>query len=429
MKKIVVVGGGAGGMELVKKLGNKLGKKGRAQITLVDVSSHHIWKPLLHELATGSLDEGVNAIDYQVHGAHNGYLFQQGALTGLNRNTQTITLAPLYNSNGATVLTELELEYDYLVLGIGAVSNDFGIDGVKQHAYSLDLTSQAMTLRERIQHQFMQHANGQRQGQMKMAIVGAGATGVEMAAEMHHMAHALKGYGYNIDEQLLQITLIEASDSVMPALPKSTLRQSVHDKLLEIGVSVRTNTIVTQVNPHSVHTKNGESIDTDLTLWAAGVKAPEVLASLGLKVNRNNQLLVADNGQSHSDARIFAFGDCAAVPQNDGSFLPPRGQTARQMALLVGDNLMALLRNPQAPLKRYVYKDLGSFVNLARFTTVGNMFSHWCGGLQVAGAPARLVYASLYRRHLLTMHGPIKGSLMLLSCGIQSWLRPQLKLW
>ncbi|WP_028115189.1 NAD(P)/FAD-dependent oxidoreductase [Ferrimonas senticii] len=429
MNKIVVIGGGAGGMELITKLGQQLGKKGKAEITLVDLASHHIWKPLLHELATGSLNEGTNALDYQVHGTHNGYLFQRGALTAIDRDNRQVILAPLFDRHGNQVLAERRLDYDYLVIGIGAISNDFGIAGVKEHAYTLDLTEQAMALRERIQNQFMQHASGQRTGKMKVAIVGAGATGVEMAAELFHMANTLRGYGYQLESDLLDLTVVEASDSVMPALPKSELRQAVHDKLIEIGAKVAGNTQVTEVTAQGLTTKNGELIEADLVIWAAGVKAPEVLATLGLEHNRANQLLADASGRSLSDERIFTFGDCAAIPQADGSFLPPRGQTARQMALLVGYNLIRLLRDPEAELDSYVYKDLGSFVNLAHYKTVGNMFSFLRGGLQVVGCPARFVYASLYRRHIIALHGPIKGALMLLLCGLSSVVRPRLKLW
>ncbi|WP_298444894.1 NAD(P)/FAD-dependent oxidoreductase [uncultured Ferrimonas sp.] len=429
MDKIVVIGGGAGGMELVKKLGNKLGKQGSAEITLVDVSSHHIWKPLLHELATGSLDEGINAIDYQVHGAHNGYRYQQGSLIGLDKAARKITLAPLLDAAGQQVLPARELSYDYLVLGIGAVTNDFGTPGVRQYSHSLDLISSAMSLRERIKTLFIQHAHGQRSGRLNMAIVGAGATGVEMSAELHHMAKTLRDYGYNISDDLLNITIVEASDSVMPTLPKASLRQAVHNKLLELGVTVRTNTFVTEVREAGLATKDGTFIDADLILWAAGVKAPEVMQELGLDINRANQVLVHGNGRSHSDERIFAFGDCAAVPQPDGSFAPPRAQTARQMALVVANNLISLHRGESTPLQEYVYQDLGSIVNLSRFSTVGNLFSCFRGGLAVVGGPARFVYASLYRRHLWTMHGPVKGVFMLALNGMQRYLRPQLKLW
>ncbi len=430
MKKIVVVGGGAGGMELVKKLGNKLGRTKQAEIILIDISNYHIWKPLLHELATGSLDEASDGIYYQVHGAQNGYRFEHGALSGLDKDNQQVIIAPLFNSQGEQVLAERRIDYDYLVLGIGAVSNDFGTPGVAEHAYTLDLIEQAMQLRERVQHLFMQSASGQHQGDLRISIVGAGATGVELAAELQHLALTLSHYDSRLDAEQLKLTLIEASDTVMPALPQDELRQMVYDKMMELGIDVRTNTMVTKLEASGLETKNGDFIEADLMVWAAGVKAPAVLATLDLEVNQANQIMVDDTGRSNSKSNIFAFGDCAAVPQPNGQFLPPRGQTARQMALLVGDNLISLIRNPNhAQMKHYLYKDLGSFVNMSRFKTVGNMFSHWGGGLQVAGMPARFVYASLYRRHLLAMHGPIKGSLLLFVNGVQSLLKPHLKLW
>ncbi|MBR9728484.1 NAD(P)/FAD-dependent oxidoreductase [Shewanella intestini] len=429
MNKIVVVGGGAGGMELITKIGKRLGKAGKAEITLVDICNHHIWKPLLHELATGSLDEGTNAVAYQVHGSNNGYIYQRGALTGIDRENRQIILAPLHSADGRLVLEERRIDYDYLVIGIGGISNDFGIPGVKEHAFTLDLTEQAMILRERIQHQFMQHANGQQQGKMKVAVVGAGATGVEMAAELHQMAQMLRKYGYQLEQDLLDLTLVEASDSVMPALPQSELRKAVYDKLVDIGINVSTNTLVTEVTKQGLTTKSDQFIEADLVIWAAGVKAPEVLSTFGLAVNRANQLMAADTGRTLSDERIFTFGDCACIPQQDGSFLPARGQTARQVALMIGTNLIRLLEDPNAKLERYVYKDLGSFVNLAHFNTIGNMFSFFHGGLQLAGSPARFVYASLYRRHILALHGPFKGTMILLIHGLNRLLRPQLKLW
>lgn len=429
MTRIVVVGGGAGGMELLKKLGKRLGKTGKAEITLVDVSDFHIWKPLLHELATGSLDEGLNAVDYRSHGAKNGYRFEQGPLVGLDKDQKQLRIGATFDEQGNEVLPERSLNYDYLVIGVGAVTNDFGIPGVQQHSHSLDLTSEAMTMRKRIHKLMLQHSQGLRHGKLKMAIVGGGATGVEMAAEMHHLTEMMQSYGFDLGDDLLEVTLIEAGPTVMPGLPKAHLRAAVAENLELLGVTVLTDTRVTEVTQAGLMTASGEFIQSDLTLWAAGVKAPEVLSTLGLHTNTQNQLSVSDSGQSLTDPTIFAFGDCASVPQPDGSFLPARGQTARQLALLVADNLMLLQEYSDVELKRYVYKDLGSFVNLARFHTVGNMFSFMKGGLALAGCPARFVYASLYRRHMLALHGPIKGGLLLALNGMQRLFRPQLKLW
>ncbi len=429
MTNIVVIGGGAGGMELLGKIGNKLGKSGKANITLVDLSSHHIWKPLLHELAVGSLDEGLNAVDYRVHGSKNGYKFEQGALVGIDRTQRTITLAPLTDRNNNEILPQRQLSYDYLVIGIGAVTNDFGIPGVRDYCEFLDLTEQAMNLREKILNRFLQHAKQPELGSFKITIVGAGATGTEIAAEMHHVADLLEGYGYNIDDNLLKINLVEAADHVMPALKKACLYEAVDEQLRQLGVNVMTNTLVTEVTAEGMHTKDGQFIESDMMLWAAGVKAPEVLSSLDLEVDKMNKLMVKANCQTTSDERIFAFGDCAACPQPDGSFTPARGQTARQMALLTGDNIMRLLKDPKAQLKDYLYKDLGAFVNLSKFHTVGNMFSYLGGGLAIKGCPARFVYTTLYRRHMLALHGLTKGSLLIALNGIHCWLRPKLKLW
>ncbi|WP_308199796.1 NAD(P)/FAD-dependent oxidoreductase [Shewanella psychromarinicola] len=429
MTNIVVVGGGAGGMELLGKIGKKLGKNGKANITLVDISAYHIWKPLLHELAVGSLDEGLNAVDYRAHASKNGYKFEQGALTGVDRSNRKIILASMKDKNGVEILPERYIDYDYLVLGIGAITNDFGIPGVREHCEFLDLTEQAMTMRQKILNRFLQHAKKPDQGYFDITIVGAGATGTEMAAEMHHVADTLSGYGYEIAKDLLRINLIEASDRVMPSLKKECLYEAVDKQLRALGVNIMTNTIITEVTAEGMYTKEEWFIKSDMMIWAAGVKGPDILGTLDLEVNTMNRLIVHANCQSTTDERIFSFGDCAACPQPDGSYTPPRGQTARQMALLVGDNLIRLLKDKDAKLKDYLYKDLGGFVNMSKFYTVGNMFSFLGGGVAIKGCPARFVYASLYRRHILTIHGPIKGLLLLALNGVQSRLRPQLKLW
>ncbi len=429
MNKIVIVGGGAGGMELLGKIGRRLGKGGKAEITLVDRCDHHIWKPLLHELATGSLDEGLNAVDYRVHGSHTGYKFEQGELAGLDRENRKVILAPMYDSKGEEILPIRELDYDYLVLGIGAVTNDFRIPGVAEHCQFLDLTEQAMALRSNILTRFLRYAKQPDHDHFEIAIVGSGATGVEMAAEMHHAADTLRGYGYEIRPDLVKVTLVEAADTVMPALEQKPLQQAVDRQLRALDVNIQTNTLVTQVEPDALLTRCGQRIPADLMIWAAGVKAPEVLTQLGLQTNTNNQVKVQQNCRSIDDPRIFAFGDCAECPQPDGSYTPPRGQTARQMALLIGSHLIKLQQDPDAELTPYLYQNLGGFVNMSKFHTVGNMFTFIKGGVNIHGWPARFVYNSLYRRHMLALHGPVKGLFMLALNGLQRWIRPEMKIW
>ena len=428
MKRIVIVGGGAGGIGLATRLGRRLGKKKKAEIILVDMTETHIWKPLLHEAAAGSLDTGIDALSFRGHARVNGYRFQQGELIGLDRTAREIELAPIMD-DGRELLPARRLKYDYLVLAVGSVAKDFGIPGVKEHCRFLDTTQQAMAIQDTLRKRFLRYASEERlQEQIKLVIIGGGATGAEMAAEMMHAAELLKGYGFNMDTSLLSITLVEAADRILPHVPRAAIVQSVTRQLEDMGIRICVGQRVARAEADAIVLDSGERLPSDLTLWAAGIQAPPVLADLaGLETNADHQLVVKPNAQTTRDERIFAIGDCCACPQPDGSIAPPRGQVARQMGHMVVHNLIDLLQGRQ-PQREYVYRDLGSLVNLARFHTVGNLFSFVGGGIMVEGRLARFTYHSLYRRHLLEVYGLLRGSLMLMVRRLSHLLRPALKL-
>ncbi|MDR8524667.1 MULTISPECIES: NAD(P)/FAD-dependent oxidoreductase [Shewanella] len=429
MANIVIVGGGAGGMEIATKLGHQLGRKGKARVTLIDCAESHIWKPLLHEVATGALDIGIDAISYRGHAAAHGYHFQQGAMTDIDREAKQVILAPINDAKGNELLPARRIDYDYLVIAIGSIANDFNITGVREHCVFLDSTEQAMEIRSMLLNKFMRYASdNQLADKIKIAVVGAGATGVEMSAEMHHAVDQLRGFGYKIDSSLLEITLIEADERILPKVEKAEISASVAKELTAIGVNVMTNTRINQVTEEGLHTSEGEFIPSDMVIWSTGVKAPDFLKEIGgLESNHINQVMVNQNMQTTRDPAIFAIGDCAACPQEDGSWVPPRGQSARQMALMTADNIKLLLDGKPAS-NNYVYKDLGALVNLSKFHTVGNLMSFIGGGVMVEGKIARFVYTSLYRRHLIELHGPIKGTLLMFAKGISRIVHPHLKL-
>ncbi len=426
---IVIVGGGAGGMEIATKLGHKVGRKAKAKVTLVDCAESHVWKPLLHEVATGALDIGIDAISYRGHASAHGYHFQQGAMIDINRDDKHIILAPINDENGDELLPARHIPYDYLVIAIGSVANDFNIPGVKEHSLFLDNTEQAMQIRKLLLNKFMRYASHhQLDDKIKIAVVGAGATGVEMSAEMHHAVEQLSGFGYKIDTSLLEVSLIEADERILPKVGKVEISDSVTRELKQLGVKVMTNTRITQVTPEGLSTTDNTLIPADMVIWSTGVKAPNFLNNIGgLESNHINQVMVKQNMQTTLDPSIFSIGDCAACPQADGSWVPPRGQSARQMALMTADNIMLMLADKD-PKNEYVYKDLGSLVNLSKFHTVGNLMSFMGGGVLVEGKIARFVYTSLYRRHLIELHGVVKGTLMMLAKGISRIIHPHLKL-
>ncbi|USD40246.1 NAD(P)/FAD-dependent oxidoreductase [Vibrio sp. SCSIO 43135] len=428
MTRIIVVGGGAGGLELATKLGRTLGRKKRAKITLVDRKASHLWKPLLHEVATGSLDEGVDALSYRAHAKNHHFDFQMGGLEDIDRERKTIKLHELKDEHGELLMPTRELEYDILVMAIGSTSNDFNTPGVRDHCIFLDSPEQAHRFRTEMNNEFLKlHAkNGQ--GSVDIAIVGAGATGVELSAELHNAVKELRTYGFgDLDSSKLNVNLVEAGERILPALPPR-ISGAAHQELTKLGVNVRTATMVTEADEHGLVTKDGEKIPAQIMVWAAGIKAPDFIKDIaGLETNRINQLVVKDTLQTTRDDDIFVIGDLAQCTQEDGSFVPPRAQAAHQMASCAFSNIVAKLNGRD--LKAYVYKDKGSLVSLSRFSTVGSLMGNLTkGSMMVEGRIARVVYISLYRLHQMALHGMFKTALIILMGRINRVLRPNLKL-
>ncbi|MDR9827400.1 NAD(P)/FAD-dependent oxidoreductase [Vibrio sp. FNV 38] len=428
MTRIVVVGGGAGGLELATKLGRTLGRKDKANVTLVDRKGSHLWKPLLHEVATGSLDEGVDALSYRAHAKNHGFDFQMGSLEGIDREQKFITLSELKDDHGELLMPSRNIEYDVLVLAIGSTSNDFNTPGVRDNCIFLDSPEQAHRFRTEMNNAFLKlHANSG-QGSVDIAIVGAGATGVELSAELHNAVKELRTYGFgDLDSSKLNVSLVEAGERILPALPPR-ISSAAHSELTKLGVNVRTATMVTQADKEGLTTKEGDKISAQIMVWAAGIKAPDFMKDIaGLETNRINQLVVKNTLQTTRDDSIFVIGDLAQCTQADGSFVPPRAQAAHQMASQAYKNIVAKMNGRE--LKAYEYQDHGSLVSLSRFSTVGSLMGNLTkGSMMVEGRIARVVYISLYRMHQVALHGVIKTSLMMLVGRINRVLRPNLKL-
>ncbi len=429
MKKIVIIGGGAGGLELATSLGHKLGRKKKAEIILVDRNHSHLWKPLLHEVATGSLDDGVDALSYLAHARNHGFTFQIGSLTDIDRENLTIKLAEIRDESGEVLVPVRDIAYDTLVMALGSTSNDFGTPGVKDNCIFLDNPHQAHRFHNEMLNLFLKFsASADKQKKVNIAIVGGGATGVELSAELHNAVKQLHSYGFEgLDSDALNVTLVEAGERILPALPPR-ISGAAHQELTKLGVRVLTQTMVTSADKNGLNTKSGEFIDADLMVWAAGIKAPDFMKDIaGLETNRINQLVVEPTLQTTRDPNIYAIGDCASCPQPSGGFVPPRAQSAHQMASRCFANIMAQRKGQS--LKPYVYKDHGSLVSLSRFSTVGSLMGNLMrGSMMIEGRMARLVYVSLYRMHQIALHGYIKTGLMMLVGGINRVIRPRLKL-
>ncbi|MEQ1672208.1 MAG: NAD(P)/FAD-dependent oxidoreductase, partial [Hyphomicrobium sp.] len=333
---IVIVGGGAGGLELATQLGHKLGRKKKAHITLVDRARTHIWKPLLHEIAAGSMDVDRHELEYQAQGWWHGFKYRYGEMIGLDRFHKRVHLAETVDEDGRQITPDRWLPYDTLVVAIGSVSNSFGTPGVEKHCIMLDTPEQAERFNRRLLNACVR-ANAQqgpvRPGQLDVAIVGAGATGSELSAELHSTVRGLVSFGLDKinPEKDIKITLVEANNRILPALPER-MSAAVTSVLKGIGVDVRTNARVTEVNNQGLKLADGAFIPSELVVWAAGVKGPAVLGQLdGLEVSRMNTLVVKQSLQTTKDDNVFALGDCTyLVLPGETSPLPPRAQTAHQ---------------------------------------------------------------------------------------------------
>lgn len=429
--RIVVVGGGAGGLELVTRLGKTLGRKGRAEITLIDSSRTHLWKPLLHEVAAGTMDSHDDELDYLAQASANHFRFVLGRMDGLDRVAKTVRLAPMFNAKGEEIMPERSHPYEILVLAVGSVCNDFGIPGVAEHCLFLDTTDEAEQFQNHLLEAYMHaHALGgaRDEGQLDIAIVGGGATGIELSAQLHQATRLLSAYGLdNVRPSDIKMHLIEASPTLLPGLPER-LSKATLAQLTGIGVEVLLGERVVEVTPEGMKTHSGRFIPAALKVWAAGIKAPDFLSTVeGLETNRINQVLVRQTLQATTDDDIYAIGDCAACPWPEkNSNVPPRAQSAHQMASLVLKNIKR--RGEGKPPLDYKYTDYGSLVALGKYSTVGSLMGNLLGTVMIEGLIARLVYLSLYKMHQLALFGPLRTALVTLSNFFRRRLRPRIKL-
>jgi len=431
-KRIVVVGGGSGGLKLATQLGHRFRRKDEVEVTLVDDTLTHVWKPLLHEIAAGTLDMHEDECNYLAHARRHHFRFVWGRMQGLDRAQRRIELEPLHNDDGHERQPARELEYDLLVISVGGVSDDFGVPGVADHCYRLDSAPEAERFRQRLLEAYLRAGQSKRApepGELDVAIVGGGATGVELAAELDKMRHELKEYGaVGIDAVGdTKLTVIERAPRLLPGLPDD-LAESTEKELTERGIAVMTGETVSQVTRTGVRTADGDEIPARFTVWAAGVRGQPFLAKLdGLETNARDQLLVKRSLQTPLDDRIFAMGDCASCPLDDSGqrFVPPRAQAADQQAKFLARALPRYLNGHALP--DYVYRDRGSLVSLDD-TAVGTLMGALLGNVTFEGWTALVSYRWLYRSHQRALHGSFRALMLWISDLLGRRTRPRLKL-
>lgn len=430
--RIVIVGGGSGGLKLATRLGNRYKGDASVDVTLIDGTLTHVWKPLLHEIAAGTLDVHDDEREYMAHGRTHHFRFTWGWMEGLDRSARQVWLAPLHEEDGTEALPRRPVPYDTLVIAVGSVSNDFGVPGVAEHCYTLDSVSEAERFRRQLLEAYLraeQRAGPLEPGELDVAVVGAGATGVELAAELDRMRRQLTDYGVReLDPRRdTRLVLIERAPRVLPGL-SDDLAGATRAQLERLGVELHAGEAVSEARADGLRLASGTFIPARFLVWAAGVKAPPFLREIeGLETAGGNRLVVDSTLQTTRDDRIFALGDCAACPPQPGSeqTTPPRAQAADQQAALLARSITCRIEGK--PLPRFEYHDRGALVNV-HDSAFGTLMGSLLGQVTIKGWFARLSYRSLYRSHQRALHGTLRTAMLWVTDLVTRRTRPRLKL-
>ncbi|SAL30339.1 FAD-dependent pyridine nucleotide-disulfide oxidoreductase [Caballeronia terrestris] len=428
--RIVILGGGAAGLELATRLGNSVGKRHQAEVILIDRFPTHFWKPLLHEVASGQIDASSHQIDYASHAKWNHFRFEQGALSSIDPDSREIVIEETADIDGRALLPRRTLRFDSLVLALGSVTNFFSIPDAEQHALTLETVEQAETFRRRLLSSLLRSGQAQPTTPVSVTVIGGGATGVELAAALRGSAEMVRDYHLASFDPTdgIRIRLLEGAPRVLPALPER-ISTRAQEMLAALGVEVRLGCRVKSVDAQAVSTVDGETLASDITIWAAGVEGPPILRTLqGLPLNRLGQVIVDGELRVEFGSGIYAMGDCAACAASKGDALvPPRAQAAFQQAVYLANALARRLDERSVPL--FSYRDQGTLISFGRAGAAGALMSELLRRpLFINGWFAASCYRHLYRRHIVGLTGIKRAVMYAASQWLRERVRPTVKL-
>ncbi|MET0936103.1 MAG: NAD(P)/FAD-dependent oxidoreductase [Luteibacter sp.] len=422
---VVIVGGGAAGIELA----TRLGKRDQLEVTLVDRDPTHFWKPRLHELAAGLLGDGEEAVPYLAHAQAHGYRYEPGALLRVDTTGKTIDLDKVrLPQTEEEILPPRSLRYDTLVLAIGSRVNDFGTPGVLEYCDMLDSPAQAIDLRRRILALALRTA-GDPSRRIRIGIVGAGATGVELAAELHHAFNDMHRYGGLDNASKLDITLMDMAKRVLPAVDPRTSASA--ERILErMGVTLRIGVGVDSVQDGAFHLSDGSKVECDVQVWAAGVTGHDLVTGLGpFQLSKDRRILVDAQLRAQGVPDVYAMGDCAfATTVPGGPSVPPTAQAAHQQASYLARALPKALRGEDPG--PFVYHAKGTLVSLGARQATGELPSGTKGTsiIPMRGWIAKMLYVSLQQLHRATLHGWPRATALWLADWLRNTTLPPVKL-
>jgi NADH dehydrogenase len=398
--RILLVGGGYVGLYAALRLKHRL-RDTAAEITVVDPEDFMVYRPLLAEVASGTLEPRHAVVPLRSTLA--GVRLLTGRLTGLDRERRVATVDPVGAPESA-----LEVGYDHLVLGLGAGAVVPDLPGLAEHGIGFNSLAEATYLRDHVLDRLETAASTTdarlRRRALTFVFVGGGYTGVEALAELQDMAaHVLPGYP-GVEPRELRWVLVEALDRILTTVPEELSGHAL-DLLRGRGIDVRLGTKLESAGPNSVTLSDGDTIPTETLVWVAGTAPNRLVGQLGLPIDEHHRLVVDDRLRVQDTPGVWAAGDCAAVPDRvRGGLCPPTAQHAVREARALADNLVATLRGE--PTRAFRYRERGQFVTLGRHRAVAQVL-----GRDVTGLPAWLLRRMYYAAQIPTVNRKVRVSL------------------
>lgn len=361
MKKIIVIGGGYGGLRAVENLAGIDG----LHITLIDKHPYHYLQTEAYGYIAGRFDLHDVAIDLKnwCYGFKKWVEFVHDEVSFVDLKNQSVQLS------------DKKLHYDYLIMAIGAETNFFSfIEGLRENSFGVKKLQRAFNFRtefEKLLYSKIESQPGSAKGLLNIAIGGAGLSGVEIAAEM---ADVIKKHTKSIGESSkeVKIYLIDASSTILPGM-SSYIVKNTHERLEELGINIMTDAFIERVNSSSIHFKDGRTLDFFFMIFTGGIKVPSFKLSREVETNRINQFIVDAYMRIPDESNVFAIGDCVEIHDANGAILPPTAQTAERSAEYVAQSITASLAHQKS--KPFDASVDGVFVALGGKYAVGEMFN------------------------------------------------------
>lgn len=379
MPKVLILGAGFGGLTAARAL------QDCAEVTLVDRHNFQTFLPLLYQVSTAGL--AADHVAYPVRGAlrKSKVKFRMGSPIAIDHTRKTIKLDS----------SEL-IEFDYLIIALGSVTNDFGVAGVLEHALGMKSVTEALAIRSSIMRHFEDlcrfEDHPSEEHLLTISVIGGGPTGVEMAGAIAELKRGPLKSDNKFAAENVKVRLIEAGDRILPSF-SPTLSARAQRDLAKLGVDVLTNQAVKEVKSREIIFKDQSILDSEITIWAAGVTGEPTMSALNMPII-GGRVEIEETLQVKNLSNIFAIGDIAGARDCDGKFLPMVAPVAMQQARFVAKQIQALIQNKS--LKKFSYMDKGSMATIGRHKAVVE-----AKGIRIGGVLAWYMWLWLHLFYLL----------------------------